>query len=108
MKRQHSRPRWGVLYLVLPLAGLLFWQIHQAWPAGTMRSLLDIGALLFVFVFVEVWRLANSVALLCHPLAGGDGGPLYHAREAVPAAPARIPAVFAAESQGELISVEKM
>ena len=64
-ERNDTRPRWGLLYLVLPLAVLSFWLIHRAHPSDVMRRLLQIvGALLLIFGYVEVWRVANTVALL--------------------------------------------
>ncbi len=106
MTNNHSRPRWGILYLVLPLAGGLLWLIHRARPAGTARTLLDLGALLVVFVFVEIWERANDAALLRQPFAGDDFLPLYVPRETAAGQPTAeepgIPAVLASDEYGDL------
>jgi len=67
MKRQYPQPRWWQLYLVLPLAVGLFWGIQQLHASGTALSLLQVGALVLVGVYVEVWQLTNKMALLRHP-----------------------------------------
>ncbi len=109
MPDNHPRPRWGFLYLAMPLAGLLFWLVQRAKLTGTVRNLLDIGALIVVFGYVEAWRVANAVALLHHPLPGGNGGPIYYAREVVGSVPAgsegRLHPVFVADSGSDLSSV---
>ena len=70
-----------MLYLTLPLAGGLFYLIERMHPSGTMRSLLQVVALLIVAGYVEVWHLANTVALLHHPLTGNHSKPIYYVRE---------------------------
>ncbi len=105
MTKNHARPRWGILYLVLPLAGGLLWLIHRARPAGTARSLLDIGALVVVFVFVEIWERANYAAMLRQPFAGDDLPPIYRSYEAVAGRMDEaegIPAVFASDEYSDL------
>ena len=66
----YPRPRWWLLYLCLPLAGVMFWLIERAHSSDMVRESLEIGALLIVFTHVELWRKANAVALLHHPGAG--------------------------------------
>ena len=80
--KNDARPRWGLLYLVLPLAALLFWLIDRAHPSDVMRRLVQIGAVLLVFGYVDVWRVANAASLLHQSVEDRQGEPLYGAREA--------------------------
>jgi len=109
MSEQHPQPRWWLLYPALPLAGALFWLIQRMRPVGIARDLLMIGALLVVTGYVEVWHLANTLALLHHPLGVSDGQPIYYARECAGAGPARaesrIRAVLVTDSHDDLFAL---
>lgn len=63
-ERSHLRPRWWLLYLALPLGGILFWLIESAHPSDPVRRALQIGVVLLVFGYVDWWRRANALALL--------------------------------------------
>jgi hypothetical protein len=80
----HPKPRWWLLYLSLPLAGGLFWLIERSNPNDFSRRLLQLGAVLVVFGYIELWRRANIVALLHYPLEGQEGQALYRASEFIP------------------------
>ncbi len=93
-ERQYPQPLWWLLYLSLPLAALLFWLIARATLAAGVRRGLEIGAILIVFGYVEIWHMANRVALLYHPLGVRPGQPLYKVQEAPPPGH-RLPAIAA-------------
>jgi hypothetical protein len=78
---KHPQPRWGLLYLALPLAGGLFYLIERGHPSGFFRSAEQVGALLLTVGYVELWRRSNALAFLHHPLYGHYDEPLYVLRD---------------------------
>jgi hypothetical protein len=76
-QNHHPQPRWWLLYLSLPLLGVLFWLIERAHPSDVARRSLEIGAVLIVFGYMKLWLMANTVALLHHPLGAREGEALY-------------------------------
>ncbi len=94
MSERYTRPRWGGLYLVLPLAGGLFWLTGRVHASNAGRGALQLVVIAIIFAYVEIWQRLNRVALLRHP-RWGDGKALYRAREAVAAhRPAPVTAAF--------------
>jgi hypothetical protein len=59
-----------------------------------------------VFAFIEAWRAFNLLALLHHPLTGGEPGPIYYVSDALNPEPAaagqRVRAVFISDSYSAL------
>ncbi len=84
MLSEYRQPRWGWVYLVVPLAAVLFWLVRQVHASDTVHRLLEIAVMLVVWAYVEVWQRINLVALIHHPFLGFRGWPLYREREAVP------------------------
>ncbi len=64
MFNQKRRPRWGLLYVIVPLAAGLFWlEIKAPWPKAEHRAA-EVGIVLLVFGLVELWLRANWLAIL--------------------------------------------
>jgi hypothetical protein len=64
MQTKPSRPRWWVLYLVLPLMiGLFLWETRAPLSLGEHRAA-EIGIILFIFSLVWLWLKVNSGALI--------------------------------------------
>ncbi len=91
MFSEYRRPRWGWLYLVLPLAVILFWLAERAHTSITVHRLLEVGVMLVVWAYVEIWQRLNLTALLHHPFFHSGAVPFYREREAVPPKATRAP-----------------
>jgi hypothetical protein len=64
MFNQKRGPRWGILYLLVPLAAGLFWLEMRAPFSETGHRAADIGIVLLIFGLVELWLRANRLALI--------------------------------------------
>jgi hypothetical protein len=58
------RPRWWVLYSVLPLTTGLFVLEIRTPESPSWHTLAELGIVLFTFVYVWLWLSANSLALI--------------------------------------------
>ncbi len=109
MPEKYPQPRWGLLYLALPLAAALFWLIARLRATGVERDIMMIGALFIVGGYAEAWRLANAVALLRHPLTDHPAAPIYYAREVLGPRPAPaepgVRAVLVTDAYDDLFSM---
>lgn len=64
MFNQERGPKWGILYMVLPLSAGLFWlQMQAPWPEAGHR-VAEVGIVLLTFGLVELWLRANRLAIL--------------------------------------------
>jgi hypothetical protein len=61
---QKRRPKWGILYLVLPLAGGLFWLEMKVPLSEVGHRAAQVGIVLLTFGLVELWLRANRLAML--------------------------------------------
>jgi hypothetical protein len=64
MFNQKRGPKWGILYLVLPLAAGLFWLQMQATLPETGHQVAEVGVVLLTYGLVELWLRANRLAIL--------------------------------------------
>jgi hypothetical protein len=64
MFNQERRPRWGILYMALPLAAGLFWLQMQAPLPEVGHRAAEVGVVLLTFGLVELWLRANRLAIL--------------------------------------------
>jgi hypothetical protein len=109
MPEKYPQPRWGLLYLALPLATGLFWVIARMHVSGAERDIMMAGALFIVGGYVEAWRLANAVALLRHPLTDNPAAPIYYVQSIMESRPARakpgVRAVLVTDAYDDLFSM---
>ena len=64
MSNQERGPKWGLLYLALPLAAGLFWLQMQAPLPETGHRVAEVGIVLFTYGCVALWLRANRLAIL--------------------------------------------
>jgi hypothetical protein len=64
MFNQERGPKWGILYLVLPLAAGLFWLQMQAPLPEVGHRAAEVGVVLLTFGLVEHWLRANRLDIL--------------------------------------------
>ena len=64
MFNQKRGPRWGLLYMIVPLAAGLFWLEMKTPLSETEHRAADIGIVLLIFGLVEIWLRANRLAML--------------------------------------------
>lgn len=64
MFNQKRGPKWGILYLVLPLATGLFWLQMQALLPEVGHRAAEVGIVLLTYGLVALWLRANRLALL--------------------------------------------
>jgi len=61
---QKRRPKWGILYLILPLAGGLFWLEMKVPLSEVGHRAAQVGIVLLTFGLVELWLRTNRFAFL--------------------------------------------
>jgi hypothetical protein len=64
MFNQKRGPRWGILYMIVPLAAGLFWLEMKTPLSETEHRAADVGIVLLIFGLVELWLRANRPAML--------------------------------------------
>jgi hypothetical protein len=64
MHTKPARPRWWVLYLVLPLTIALFWWETQAPLSERAHQAVEVIIILFAFSLVWLWLETNRRALI--------------------------------------------
>jgi hypothetical protein len=64
MFNQKRGPRWGILYMIVPLAAGLFWLEMKAPFSETGHRAVDVGIVLLIFGLVELWLRTNRLAFL--------------------------------------------
>jgi hypothetical protein len=64
MDNHNARPNWWLLYLVIPLAVIIFTLEVRAPLSEAGHRAAEVGILLLIFGLVEMWFLANRQALL--------------------------------------------
>jgi hypothetical protein len=64
MFNQAHGPKWGILYMVLPLSAGLFWLQMQAPLLEAGHRAAEVGVVLFTFGLVALWLRANRLAIL--------------------------------------------
>ena len=74
MASERRRPRWGQLYLILPLMGSLFWLESRLRLPNGGRHALDVGIIVLVCGLAGLWQHANALALAHLPDA--ETGPV--------------------------------
>jgi hypothetical protein len=62
MFNQNRGPRWGLLYMIVPLAAGLFWLEMKTPLSETEHRAADVGIVLLIFGLVELWLRANRLA----------------------------------------------
>jgi hypothetical protein len=64
MNNRDARPNWWILYLILPLAVIIFGLEVRAPLSEPGHRAAEVGILLLIFALVEMWFMANRQALL--------------------------------------------
>lgn len=64
MPYQKRRPKWRILYLILPLSGGLFWLEMKAPLSEVGHRAAQVGIVLLTFGLVELWLRTNRLAFL--------------------------------------------
>jgi hypothetical protein len=64
MKKQRTHPRWWQVYVMLPFLVGLFWPEMEARLSEAGHVILELGIVLLIFAFIQVWLRANRSALL--------------------------------------------
>ena len=63
MANEYRRPCWGLLYLILPLTGALFWIESRLRLSNGRREALDVVIVVLVCSLAGLWQHANALAL---------------------------------------------
>src|SRR3989304_1011174 len=63
MFNQERGPKWGILYLVLPLAAGLFWLQMQAPLPEAGHRVAEVCVILLTYGLVALWLRANRLAI---------------------------------------------
>ena len=66
MPRKLDRPRWWLLYAILPIVVGLFWLDSRARLSARGHTLVQLGILLAVFVLAQAWLTVNRGAIIRH------------------------------------------
>ena len=64
MLNQKPGPRWGLLYMIVPLSAGLFWLEMKVPLSETQHRAADVVIVLLIFGLVELWLRANRLAFL--------------------------------------------
>lgn len=67
------RPRWGSLYTVILLAGVLLVAVHFVASSAAGREIADGVASFLIIGAMALWVRGNRVALLCSGETSKDG-----------------------------------